>query len=181
MSTTDGFMGENIAVLRPDRRGAPKPPPEKGEDPYQRLIAIGIALAAEMRRFRESGSLSISANWLAAARALFEGRHLDDEGTLVTIREVVGATGEVIDPHTAVGLAAAKAGVRDPSVPMVALACAHPAKFPDAVATATGVRPVLPERLAYLFEREERLAVLANDLDEVQAFVRARTRSRVPA
>ncbi len=52
MSTTDGFMGENIAVLRPDRRGAPKPPPEKGEDPYQRLIAIGIALAAEHDRER---------------------------------------------------------------------------------------------------------------------------------
>jgi threonine synthase len=83
----------------------------------------------------------------------------------------------LIDPHTAVGLAAARAANTDPDVPVVALACAHPAKFPDAVSAATGVRPALPPALADLYEREERVTVLPNDLATVQAFVRARSRA----
>jgi threonine synthase len=75
-----------------------------------------------------------------------------------------------------VGLAAARAEQPhlDPAVPLVALACAHPAKFPDAVERATGVRPPLPPRLADLYEHEERVTVLPNDFKAVQAFVRSR-------
>ena len=79
----------------------------------------------------------------------------------------------VLDPHSAVGVLAARRCRRDPSVPMVALATAHPAKFPDAVESATGVRPVLPERLGDLFERPERCVRLPNDLLAVQAHVEA--------
>jgi threonine synthase len=87
-------------------------------------------------------------------------------------------TGELLDPHGAVAVhvAGIARGRRD--VPMVALACAHPAKFPDAVERATGVRPALPARLADLHQRRERVSVLPNDLRAVEDFVAARARAR---
>ena len=78
----------------------------------------------------------------------------------------------LIDPHTAIAIASARAEMDDADIPVVALASAHPAKFPDAVEQATGYRPALPARLADLFEREERMISLPNDLDEVQAYIR---------
>ena len=86
------------------------------------------------------------------------------------IRDVHDATGVLVDPHTAVGIGAARARRRGDS-PMVALATAHPAKFPDAVEQATGIRPPLPARLADLFERDERYDVLPNDVEAVRAHV----------
>jgi threonine synthase len=79
------------------------------------------------------------------------------------------ATGELLDPHSAVAVAAARA---EKGNPMVALACAHPAKFPDAVEKATGTRPALPPPLADLMERKERVTVLPNELGAVARFVR---------
>ena len=81
---------------------------------------------------------------------------------------VLRQTGELVDPHTAVGLAAAAACRGDPAVPMVTLATAHPAKFPDAVEAATGRRPSLPPFLADLHELPERCEVLPNDLDSLR-------------
>jgi threonine synthase len=107
-----------------------------------------------------------------AMRAVFAAAALDDEGTKRVIREVYEATGALIDPHTAVGLHAGRARRRDKSIPLVAIATAHPAKFPEAVEAATGKRPDLPPSLADLFRRPERLTVLPNDLGKVQAFIR---------
>ncbi len=76
--------------------------------------------------------------------------------------------------NTAIGLSVGRARRRDPETPMVALATAHPAKFPDAVEQATGVRPTLPDRFANLFEREERYDTLTNELSAVQDLVRTR-------
>ena len=87
-------------------------------------------------------------------------------------------TGILVDPHTAVGLGAARAARHDPAVPMVVLATAHPAKFPDAVERATGVRPPLPAHLADLLDRPERTATLPNDLAAVEAFVARAAASR---
>jgi threonine synthase len=95
---------------------------------------------------------------------------------LAAIRRVYQQTGEVVDPHTAVGLEAARLAGKDVAAPLVALACAHPAKFPDAVARATGERPLLPPRLADLYERPERVTTLPNDLRAVQDFIRGRVR-----
>ena len=81
--------------------------------------------------------------WPACAR-LFDAGRLDDEGTLAAIADCRRRFGETIDPHTAVGYAVAQQHRRDPKVPMVVLATAHPAKFPDAVQKATGERPRLP-------------------------------------
>ncbi len=137
----------------------------------------GGLTAEQMHRFRASGSLAVEADqyatWLAP---VFRAGRLDDEGTLAEIARVHGECGMLIDPHTAVGTAVARHHARD-GIPMVTLATAHPAKFPDAVERATGRRPDLPEHLADLFERPERTRTLPNDLGAVQAFVRDVARS----
>ncbi|ACJ00991.1 threonine synthase [Rhodospirillum centenum] len=136
----------------------------------------GAAVATSMAEFRRSGRFAVSQGQLARALELFEGHRCGEEATLETMARVHRDSGLLIDPHTAVGVAAAQAADLDPSVPVVSLACAHPAKFPDAVEKATGVRPGLPRHLADLFEREERVTVLPNDLGTLQDFVRARSR-----
>jgi threonine synthase len=89
------------------------------------------------------------------------------------IRRLHDACGYLADPHTAIGIAAARAHPCAHGVPTVAMATAHPAKFPDAIEQAIGVRPELPPRLAGLMAREERFVVLPNDLAAVEANVRA--------
>ena len=100
---------------------------------------------------------------------------MDDEGTLAQIARTHAETGMTVDPHTAVGIAAAEA-LRDPAVPTVALATAHPAKFPEAVERAIGRRPPLPDALAEQAERPERAERMANDLSCLKTFIRERVR-----
>ncbi len=137
----------------------------------------GKALARAMHAFRATGAMSVSAAQLARARATFDAGRLDDAGTLSAIADARRETGELLDPHTAVAYAVARQrrGARD--VPMVVLATAHPAKFPDAVRTATGEAPPLPARLADLATKAERCTTLPNDIaalkrlmDEVAVF-----------
>jgi threonine synthase len=125
-----------------------------------------------MLSFRETGRMTVSEPVWHRARGLFHGFRLDDPGTEAEIRRVHAATGYLADPHTAVGIAAARALPCAGGVPVVAMATAHPAKFPDAMERATGHRPALPPRMADLFEREERFAVLPNDLGAIEAAVR---------
>ncbi len=132
----------------------------------------GARVAQTMAEFRDTGRLSIGDAAWRKATGLFQGHRVDDERTKRVIADTFAATGELIDPHTAVGIDAARARRGDPSVPMVALATAHAAKFPDAVEAATGIRPELPSRLADLYEREERITVLPNDLEAVSGFIR---------
>ncbi|HZH45918.1 MAG TPA: threonine synthase, partial [Roseococcus sp.] len=116
------------------------------------------------------------AAWRAAA-AQFSGFALDDDGTLAEIRRLHEECGYLADPHTAIGTAAARAlAPADPGMPVIIAATAHPAKFPDAVEQATGLRPPLPPALADLFEREERFSTLPNELRGAQDFVRAHAR-----
>jgi threonine synthase len=136
----------------------------------------GAAAAAAMTAFRATGTLPADDQAWRAARALFAARRVDDDATRRSIAETFRETGELLDPHSAIAVAAAKAAPRDKGVPMVALACAHPAKFPEAVAEATGVRPPIPARLAELMRRPERRPRLANDLRAVEAYVRAKAR-----
>jgi threonine synthase len=139
---------------------------------FDLLDRDGARVGQAMAEFRDTGRLSLAdAAWRKAA-GLFQGHRVDDEGTKRVIAEVFAETGELIDPHTAVGIDAARARRGDASIPMVALATAHAAKFPDAVEAATGIRPELPSRLADLYEREERITVLPNDLAAVSGFIR---------
>jgi threonine synthase len=133
----------------------------------------GAAVVDAMARFRTEGRFTVDADRLGLLREQWAGARVDDEGTKAIIAETYERTGVVVDPHTAVGLGAAAATRRDPSVPMISLATAHPAKFPDAVEAAIGVRPALPARLADLFERPERYVTVANDLDAVRAHIEA--------
>jgi len=134
----------------------------------------GDAVDRAMEGFRADGRLVIDDARLASLGELFDAGRLDDEETRRTIADTYEETGQLLDPHSAIGLAVGRRRRRQTGVPMVALATAHPAKFPDAVEQATGVRPALPDRLADLFEREERFDTLANDLGSVQQHIRAR-------
>jgi threonine synthase len=109
-----------------------------------------------------------SAAQLLRARGIFDAGRLDDSGTLRIIAEALRDTGELLDPHTAIGYAVARQKRGDPSLPMVVLGTAHPAKFPDAVEKAVGKRPELPERMSDLYKRPERCTVLGNDLQALQ-------------
>ncbi len=135
----------------------------------------GLATAKQLTNFRATGNLDIAESvyqkWISG---VFVGRRCNDEQTLATMRDVYEQSGMLIDPHTAVGLSAARqsAGVEYPkNVPMITLATAHPAKFPHAVRQATGQTPQMPEHLADLMTRPERIVSVANDLQAVQAFV----------
>jgi threonine synthase len=138
----------------------------------------GAATERLMRRFRAERRAEISAARLARLRAGFAAGRCSDEETLATIGDIWRRTGEILDPHSAVAVHVAARASHARGAPMVALACAHPAKFPDAVEKATGVRPPLPPRLADLHTRKERVSVLANDLATVEAFVASRARVR---
>ncbi len=133
----------------------------------------GLATARQMSAFRSSGELRVEAEQYARwATPVFRAARCDDAETLATMADVYRRSGLLIDPHTAVGLSAARQ--QGPSeVPVVTLATAHPAKFPDAVEWATGVHPELPEHLADLLERPEQSTSMDNDLVAVQAFVRS--------
>jgi threonine synthase len=131
------------------------------------------ATAERMRVFRQTGSMDVPDSAWRQAHAVFDGFRLDDPGTEAEIRRLHAACGYLADPHTAIGIAAARAHLAEPGIPMVAMATAHPAKFPDAMERATGHRPALPPRLANLFDRPERFTVLPNDLGMIQASVRA--------
>ena len=131
----------------------------------------GPALAKAMEDFRATGTLAVSPEAQTAVHALFEAGRLDDEGTVAAIADCRRKYGETIDPHTAIGYAVAQQHRRDPAVPMVVLATAHPAKFPDAVARATGERPALPDRLGDLMDRVERVDGLRNDAAALKAMI----------
>jgi len=132
----------------------------------------GSAVAEIMKLFRLNGSFTADPARLARARETFLSSRLDDNDTKAVIRGVFETTGRLIDPHSAIGLAAARtARGKTGDMPMVAVATAHPAKFADAVEDATGVRPELPERLADLLERPERVTALPSDLATVKRFI----------
>ena len=135
----------------------------------------GAAVAAAIAEFRAGGVLPADDQAWQAARGLFAGHRVDDDGILRSIGEVYAATGMLIDPHTAVGVASARAQQRS-EAPMVVLSTAHPAKFADAVERATGIRPPIPPALAELAERRERVTVLPNDAAAVARYLRAHAR-----
>jgi threonine synthase len=138
----------------------------------------GAAVGEAMQNFRRTGSLSKDDPAWRAARRLFSAHKVDDTETMKTIAETYARSGVLIDPHTAVAVAAAQAEIAADGngTPMIALGCAHPAKFPDAVERAAGLRPSLPPPLADLLERPERIVVLPNDVGAVSRFIRAHAR-----
>ena len=130
-----------------------------------------------MASLSQSGAFEIDHLRLEAMRMIFSAKRVDEAETSATISRMLKECGELIDPHTAVSVAAARLDRGDLSTPMVTLATAHPAKFPDAVKAATGIHPELPPRMDDLVKREERLDTLPNDLGAVQSYIRTRARA----
>ena len=131
----------------------------------------GGATTEQLNQFRQSGKLSVEPDqyekWIAPT---FRAHRANNDETLAVMKRIYGESGMLVDPHTAVGIASAEA-CAEPGVPTITLATAHPAKFPDAVKKATGVHPALPDHVADLFDREERIVNLPNDLQAIEAFV----------
>ena len=132
----------------------------------------GAKVTELMDHFRATGEMSVEDERWTETRKLVDSLAVDDEQTCATIAKVYKDTGELLDPHTAIGVHAARECRRSLAIPMVTLGTAHPVKFPEAVQKAVpSASPVLPMHMADLFEREERCTVLANDLAVVQDFV----------
>ena len=132
-----------------------------------------MRLSEVMRGFKEDGEFVVSEAELKKARTQFKSSRADDEATLDLIKEVYETCDYILDPHTAVGME----GVNklETNEPVVLLATAHPAKFPDAVERAIGSRPALPDHLSDLFGHEEILDELPNSLPSVVDYVKNRT------
>jgi threonine synthase len=131
----------------------------------------GGAIAALMAQMK-TGGFDISADALAMLRGSFASGACSEQQTLDTIRDAYAQTGEILCPHSAVGVYVAQGHLGQ--TPMITLATAHPAKFPDAVQSAMGVHPALPARMADLFARKERVTRAPNDLAALQSLVRER-------
>ena len=138
-------------------------------DAYGRDGAAVAGLMAELKQ----GGFHISANAMATLGAQFASGRCSEEDTVETIRRTFAQTGEVLCPHSAVGVKVAEEHLG--TVPMITLATAHPAKFPDAVEAAMGQRPALPPRMADLFDRPERVTRAPDDLAALEALIRERT------
>ena len=131
--------------------------------------------AATVRRLMESlqqsGRFVLPDAMLAAIREEFDAGRADETETAAAIRAAWREAGDLVDPHTAVALAVADRDISDSRIPNIVLSTAHPAKFPDAVEAACGVRPQLPAWLDGLMSRPERIRVIRNDQAEVEKFV----------
>ncbi|MBT2133148.1 threonine synthase [Croceibacterium sp. LX-88] len=131
----------------------------------------GLALAEQMRGFEASKAMRLTNSQREGAAALITSARADATEMTQAMAWAARECGEVIDPHTAIGLHAARAAGLPREIPVVTLATAHPAKFPDAVERATGQRPPLPTRVGDLFDREERYTELPGTYEAVAAYV----------
>ena len=148
---------------------------------FERLLAEvcgrdGEAVRRMMNQLSQSGSFTIENGPLSEMRAVFGAGRCNEEETAATIADVWKEAGYLLDPHTAIGVHVAKAH-GTATAPMVVLGTAHPAKFPDAVEKASGVRPELPENLQEMMTAEERQQVLAADQRVVERFVEDHARA----
>ncbi len=135
----------------------------------------GNAVAQLMDELK-AGGFHVSQGAMQVLRDHYDSGRVSEDQTLAMITQAHDHMGELLCPHSAIGVAVAEAQ-RDPATPMVTLATAHPAKFPDAVQQASGIRPPLPERMADLFDRPERVTRVANDLDTLETHIKDRITS----
>ncbi len=140
---------------------------------YMACDRDGREVARLMEALRQDGGFALKDDVLKALRSTYASGRASEEETAATIREVHARTGETICPHTAVGVKVAREQPAD-GTPMVTLATAHPAKFPDAVEAATGRRPPLPERMADLFDLPERMTHVPDELSHMQSLIEER-------
>lgn len=138
---------------------------------YEFLGRDAQATARTMADFRATGKMAVAPDVWRAIRRDFAGFRLSDEATLAEISRTWRQAQYLADPHTAIGLAAARA-CAPVGLPVIVAATAHPAKFPDAIEKAVGFRPALPPHLSDLYERQERYVTAQNDFEQVKGLVR---------
>ena len=131
----------------------------------------GKKVSEIMAGFGKTGSYAVDDEFMKNVSARFDGARFDDSATKEIIRDVYGSNKILLDPHSAIGLGAARAKRNQSGAPMIVLATAHPAKFPDAVMDASGKRPELPGHLADLLERPERSETLENSVSVVGNYI----------
>jgi threonine synthase len=131
----------------------------------------GTATREQLQGFEATRATRLTNAQRTGAAELFTSLAIDPDSMALAMRRAAQECGQVIDPHTAIGLAAAHAVDLPREVPIVTLATAHAAKFPDAVERATGQRPILPARIGDLFEREERYATLPAEIGAIEDYV----------
>ena len=141
---------------------------------FERLVYLAnnndpAAVRSAMESLKQSGAFALKSEAIKSIRAEFDSSATSDADADKTMAEVLRKTGELLDPHTAVGYAVAQK--TNTSSPMVTLATAHPAKFPDAVEAATKIRPNLPQRLSHLMNAKETFKVLPNSEAAVKALI----------
>ena len=148
---------------------------------FEMLERDGAKTKSLMDEFAASGKFTLDATVMARAQRLFSAYRLDDSGTIAEIASTAKNDGMVLDPHSAVGLSAARRARLDGTIasdiPIVSLACAHPAKFETAVKIATETAPTLPPHIADLMARPEKMQTVAADRDVVKALVLEQRRS----
>ncbi|MBM1221570.1 threonine synthase [Ponticoccus sp. SC2-23] len=132
----------------------------------------GALTASQMADLKDKGGFSVGQGALEFLREHFRSGRASEEETSATITGALASTGELLCPHSAVGVHVAEAHLG--AVPMITLATAHPAKFPDAVEAASGIRPPLPSAMSDLYERPERVTQVPNALADLQKLVRDR-------
>ena len=133
-----------------------------------------VSAVAQLMDELKAGGFSVSQGALQALREAFDSGRCDEDETRATIARTWAGTGELLCPHSAVGVKVADEA-RGHGTPMITLATAHPAKFPAAVEEASGMHPPLPERMADLYDRAERVSRVENDLAAIEAFIKERT------
>ncbi len=138
----------------------------------------GNALAAQMQGFEATSGMRLTNTQQQGASALFASDRIDPDAMAQAMAWAASSANNVLDPHTAIALAAARRADLPADIPIVTLATAHPAKFGDAVERATGIRPSLPARIGDLFDREERYAVLPATFEAVTGYIAERARPR---
>jgi len=138
----------------------------------------GHALATQMQGFEASRAMQLTNAQRDGAASLFASDSVDLDDMALAMRRTCERSGQVIDPHTAIGLAAARRADLPADVPIVTLATAHSAKFRDAVERATGQRPGLPSRIGDLFDREERYDTLPGTFEAVTAYIAERATAK---
>jgi threonine synthase len=141
---------------------------------FESVEREGVETSRAFRAFSELGGIDVPPAALASMRRLFTGASVSEVDTARTMAATYNDTGQLIDPHTAVAIAAARRiGPSSPGTPLIALSTAHPAKFPEAVLEATGVAPSLPPSIADHSTRKETFDRLPADAEAIKAYVRA--------
>lgn len=131
-----------------------------------------IALSKTMSEFKENGQFSVSDNIMQKAKKDFKAHRSNDAQTLKTVEKIYNTTGYILDPHTAIGVHAALQEKDNSDAPIIALACAHPSKFPDAVKQAIGQEAEVPERLKKVMNLPEFVTPMPADIEKVKSYVR---------